>query len=56
MRLPGVLAFPLEQRNDSVANATAQLEGPELALTCCVLQGTPGNKKQEKSHLQRSCS
>lgn len=48
MRLPHAVAFPLEWRTDSVANASAHLEGPELVLTCHVLQGKPGNRKSNR--------
>lgn len=58
MRLLHAVAFPLDWRAGSVANASAHLEGPELVLTCHILQGKPGNRKKarEKSPQQRSCS
>ena len=47
MRLPHAVAFPLEW-TDSVANAPAHLEGPELVLTCHVPQGKAGSKKSKR--------
>lgn len=48
MTLPHAEAFPLEWGTDSAANASAHLEGPEPALTCHVLQGTPGKSKRKR--------
>lgn len=48
MTLPHAEAFPLEWRTDSAANASAHLEGPEPALTCHVLQETPGKCKRKR--------
>lgn len=53
MGLLHALSFVLEQRIDSVGNASVHLKGTELALTCHVLQGKPDNKIQVKNHFHR---